>query len=701
MSTNDTMNGGNNRRRRIERYGEAEGREPSMAPPTEKPGRERSRAAARHASPLEHGGEGFDDSRQVPQWQNAANLPEGYYIPNDGQPHQPNQPQQPNSGYQGWTPPPQPNAGQENPYVPLNGGNLYSPSAETPTWLKGNRGTPNGQPPYPYGMQQPYGQPQPYQNGSYQGTPYQTNPYPPVGVQQFQAQSYQPAPPPFGQHTGGFHPAVNQRKGLQRKDVMKLALLAAVIVLLVVSIVYAVRSANRNSEMRATVSRYDNLFVPGVYVDGIHLGGMTRQEALNAVQSQAQQRSNAWNVRLEIESDGSRQLVGMLTAADLGLTVDVTGALEEAWQQGHASADLNERKAEMDRLAKEPYYGATAKPSSGNTAVVDQFLANIASAAYYPATDAFIEKFDPAMTNPFTIRQETWGRMLDTAPIKEEILQMLAELRSGSILIKTTDVMPNITKADVEKKVARRGMAYTPISTTSTENRNKNIKRASELISGTVITPGSTFSFNGVVGKRSAANGFYEAIEYAYSEERLGYGGGICQVSSTIYIAAVRAGLEIVKREQHSDKVNYTEYGLDATVNLDGRVIDLVFKNNTSSNIYIVARVQRDPKIDSKHDIVRIDVYGEALPNGVTYDLVAKTVEVLPPPEEIEYVNDKNSEHVMYIDEMVQKRKASEGYKVESYRITKLDGVEIERTLLYVDTYHAKSAQMWVGVKER
>ncbi len=537
--------------------------------------------------------------------------------------------------------------------------------------------------------QQPYqGNQQGYQ-GSNQNWGWNGNDYAPQG--------YQPPVKPQGK--GGDN-SYGGRPPFGVKDLLKLLAAAVVIVVAVSLLISAGGQVSENFALRDAVTAYNDRYCEGVYVDGIHLGGMTREEAQQAVQANAQHRADAWNVRLEIENGGQRQLVGTIDSKMLGLNVDVTSALEEAWAMGHTGDDLSARKQQMDALLEDNYHASSAEPS-GNSTALDDYLKALAKDAYLPAADAKLTNFTPSATKPFTIQDETYGRMLDIEPIKAQISDMIADMQSGVIVLQPTIITPDVTRADLERQLTLRGRAYTVISSMSTENRDKNIIRACELMNGTVIPPGSTFSFNGVVGKRTAKNGFYTAIEYAYGQEREGYGGGVCQVSSTIYIAAVRAGMEIVKREQHSDKVNYTSYGLDATVNYDGKVIDFVFRNNTSSNIYVIAKVQRDPKVDRSHDIVIIDIYGEALPEGVTYDLVAETVEIIPPPVEIEYVTDTTGEYALYLDEMVEKRAASDGYVIESYRVTYVNGAESERHFMARDTYKPKNQQMWVGTSER
>lgn len=446
--------------------------------------------------------------------------------------------------------------------------------------------------------------------------------------------------------------------------------------------------------LRQYVNAYDQVYCQGVYVDGIHLGGMTQQQAYDAVAEKARQRSDAWSVRLTYQG----QLVVEITDDQLGMTVDVTTPLQQAWQCGH-TGDVHQRQEDMEKLLQEPYEGYTALPG-GDTSVVDYLLEEISRKVYRAPQDAAITEFDPQKSRPFTFQSEVNGQRLNTAPIKERIYQMVSTLESGEIEIVPDMIAPEVTVAQLQQLVALRATATTDISTRSEEGRNNNIRRAFQLISGYVLQPGATFSFNTVVGERTLENGFFEADEYAYNETVRGVGGGVCQASTTVYQAAVKAGMQIVKREPHSKEVGYCTYGMDATVYWSSnRRIDLSFKNTTEHPVYLVAAVQSDPA-NRKKLICKVSIYGESL-GSVTYGMETRTVQVLEPPSEPERRKDTSHTYVTYKDEEKQVSSAKEGYVVESYRVTYVDGVETERTLLYTDTYKARAAVVYVGTKSR
>ena len=116
------------------------------------------------------------------------------------------------------------------------------------------------------------------------------------------------------------------------------------------------------------------------------------------------------------------------------------------------------------------------------------------------------------------------------------------------------------------------------------ENRVHNIRLATEKINGIIIQPNEEFSFNDTVGERSVERGYKEATALFGREKIRAVGGGVCQISTTIYQAAKNANLEIVERHQHKRKIPYAEVGQDATVDFAAD-FDLTFKNNSENSI--------------------------------------------------------------------------------------------------------------------
>ena len=561
---------------------------------------------------------------------------------------------------------------------------------------------PNSQPGFQTSYQQTPAQPQ--QRPAYAGQAVQSQPV------YYQQPVYQPQQPSYGverqgkqqnyQHTTGYippkrpdPPMSNGGEPPQKRGNNWIVILVAAV--LVIAIGVGAYYYHQDAQLRSAVTAFDNVFCPGVFVDGIALEGMTAEEGVAAVTAQAQTRNDSWYVNLTYQG----QVVTTLTASQLGMTVDVADVMNQAWAQGH-TGDVYQRKDAMEQLLVTPFEGYTAMPG-GDTSVVDGVLNEIKNLVYRAPTDATLVSFDPDKTDPFTFQDAVEGRTLDIEPLKEKLYQMVSTMESGDVEIEPDTIAPTVTLEELKKKYTLRASVYTPISSKSSENRTNNIRRCFELISGYVLDSGSKFSFNTVVGKRTVANGFYEAIEYAYGTEVMGVGGGTCQASTTLYQAAVEAGLDIITREPHSKSVSYAAYGEDATVYWEGnRKIDLVFKNSTDSPLYFVASVQSDPS-NRKRLIAKVSIYGESLGDDVRYELQSQTVEILTAPEDPEYVKDTKQTYVTYTDEEYVARKAADGCKVESYRVKYVGDTAVERTLLFTDTYKAQSKLIYVGTKKR
>ena len=447
--------------------------------------------------------------------------------------------------------------------------------------------------------------------------------------------------------------------------------------------------------LRQTVAPYDNRFCENVWVDGVHLGGMTQDEARAAVARTASDRN--WTITLTWNGE----LYDTITPATTGVTYDTEAALYNAWQQGHVGTDA-ERAAAMEALQAEAYRGDSLSGEPDLTQV-EARVSLLADQLYVPPEDAYLKEFDALRTDPFVFEPEKPGTVLDTEALEAQISAMIHGSRSGSVELAgcVHEMPPTVTVASLRaEKYTLIGQGTTSISTTSTYERNQNIRRAFDLINGRVIKPGKQFSFNAIVGERTEKNGFFPAPEYVYGEHVEGIGGGVCQASSTIYLAAIRANLRINKRTQHSLEVNYTDKGKDATVYwYDRHKVDLAFTNSTEDDIYITAAVQSDPKRKNRWVCV-VNIYGRSLGEGITYDIVTEET-VIPAPEEPDIRRDKDAKYVKYKDEEYVLQEAADGTSVESWRVKYVNGVEESREHLFTDTYNAKQQIIYVGTRER
>ena len=198
---------------------------------------------------------------------------------------------------------------------------------------------------------------------------------------------------------------------------------------------------------------------------------------------------------------------------------------------------------------------------------------------YTKAKDATL---DPK--NNYAIVASTTGVSFDKKEAAAAI-EGLEEGESKSISLKLTTA--DITTQNLEKNLFKDRLGGYSTNVAGTAARINNVRLAGQHCNNTILLPGETFSYNEVVGQRTAARGFQEAGAYLNGKTVQELGGGICQVSSTLYCATVLSNLEIVHRENHMFESTYVPLGLDATVSWGGP--DYVFKNNTKYPIKVVA----------------------------------------------------------------------------------------------------------------
>lgn len=217
----------------------------------------------------------------------------------------------------------------------------------------------------------------------------------------------------------------------------------------------------------------------------------------------------------------------------------------------------------------------------------------------------------------------------------------------------------------------------------SNKNRGTNIELAAEAINGTVLQPGERFSFNGIVGPTTASKGYMLAGAYSAGELVQNYGGGICQVSSTIYNAVLRANLEIVERYNHSSVVSYVDPGLDATISYGSR--DLKFRNPRKYAVKINAR--------ATNGILEVEVYGIFEEKEYDIELTSETTDIIIC--NTKYIYDSS---LAEGQEVIQTGGAN-GAKSISYKIIKQNGRVISKTELTRDSYNPMTKVVRTGSK--
>lgn len=297
---------------------------------------------------------------------------------------------------------------------------------------------------------------------------------------------------------------------------------------------------------------------------------------------------------------------------------------------------------------------------------------------------------NPNSEKVFFITKQIEGRIVDKNQLLNDIIEKYQSKKPLTIQVKTITLTPEIKQEDFEKFSHKRGDFSTSISSSSAD-RKHNVKNALVRLNKQEIYPNQVFSFNKIIGKRTKENGYRKAKIIMDNEFVNGIGGGVCQVSSTLYNTALLAGLEIVEANKHSKQVGYVKYGFDAMVNFG--TSDLKFRNNTQEKLTIITNYS-----DST---ARIRIFGESM-HGISYKLENQIISSTPAKEEVLIdTSGKYKEKVVFEDEYFYLKKPTNGMEIKSYRKKMKDGECLSIELLRFDKFKVQDAIKVVGAKKR
>ncbi len=475
----------------------------------------------------------------------------------------------------------------------------------------------------------------------------------------------------------------------RRAQLRKAAAVLAGSALVLALVVAGVMGGTRLLDIKQTLDRGDGVFYPNIFVNNIPLEGRTLDEAAAIVTQQVKAQIASFSITLRT-TDGSGRSWN-ITGDDLRMQYDVADQLDQLWAIGHTGS-ASSRYEQVKALEGEAVMRYTTL--SYDLSSVNQILTQIKQEVDRAPVSA-TRVSDDTQWPPFSYTDDVPGQELDISGLNERICAMVDTLQSGTVDLSPTTVEAPVTRAYLESQIVQLSTYETAIGATSDPGRFINIEVGTKKFDKLIIKSGESVSFNKVADKRTYANGYADAPELAYGDYRTGVGGGICQVSSTLYNAVVGAGLQVTTRYQHSLASNYVPLGLDATVQDDR--LDFVFKNTTNADIYISTEYYKK----KGYWYTKFTIHGRPDPNGYSYKLDSQVVEEIPVPEPT-YIPDKEAQYVVYDDETKQVSNGHKGYVVDVYLVTMdAKGLEVSREKKYTDTYKATTPKVYVGVTPR
>lgn len=277
--------------------------------------------------------------------------------------------------------------------------------------------------------------------------------------------------------------------------------------------------------------------------------------------------------------------------------------------------------------------------------------------------------------NNTVIIPHTIGRQIDKAQLFS-VIKEHEKTYDTDLLLPVTFIQPKIKTYDINNMLFRDVLAAstTKFSTSTQNNYNRgiNIKVAASKINGIILGPGEEFSFNKVVGPRTVENGYQVAKEYFRGKIIDGIGGGVCQVSTTLYNAVLFSDLETVFRKNHMFTVGYVPLGRDAAVSYND--LDFKFKNNSNWPIKIESTVSKNNRITFK-------IFGTNEQSEKSIEISHVQISTKPAP--VKYVNDPSLEE----GKTVVFQEGMSGYVIDTFKIVKIGDSIVSKTKLHRSTY--------------
>lgn len=421
--------------------------------------------------------------------------------------------------------------------------------------------------------------------------------------------------------------------------------------------------------MKAKAEKPDTI-ADGVYIGSIHVGGMTAEEAAAALDDYIAAAEQA----VITFSAGERSVE--VTGAQLGLHILDVNVVQEAMDVGKVGSLIKRYKDKKDLEQGEKVIPLTL---------------NVDNATVTTLLEEEVDNLNQDAVNNGLVREDGKFRFIEGAQgiavnIENSVSIIVESLNNGW---DGTDIEMELAAEIVEPKGSREELSkiqdllgtYNTNYNDSSQNRCTNISIAAGLIDGTVLYPGEEFSVAAAIGPLDASRGYELAGAYENGQTVQSYGGGVCQVSTTLYNAVILAELEITERFNHSMIVTYVKPSMDAAIAGDYK--DLKFVNNRETPIYL------EGYTSGKN--VYFNIYGEetrAEGRKVTYE--SEVVSQEDPPTQfvatadpVGHISVAQSKHV--------------GYVARLWKVVTVDGAEESQEIFNKSTYKSSPKIVNVG----
>lgn len=414
---------------------------------------------------------------------------------------------------------------------------------------------------------------------------------------------------------------------------------------------------------------FEGRIYPGIAIAGTSVAGMTRSEAI-AVAAAAADAVVTKQISLEIGSGAES-----FTYGELGVRAFPDEAVDAAYAEVRTGPLWTRFIRRLELLGRPLDIPVRF---SHDDRVVHRTLKVLAAGFSATPVDAAVSIADG---QPVVTRESREGRVLDVGSTAGRVI---AALQAGESRVAAVVQIEAPAFSTGQAREIRSLLATYSTRVGGTVNRVHNVGLAASYIRGTILAPGATFSYNKTVGPRTGARGFREAPVLVDNELVPGDGGGVCQVSSTLFNVALLSDMQIVARTNHMRPVAYLPIGRDATVTYGG--LDLQFKNTTGHYLMIWASL-----VGRR---LTFTAYGTPDSDKAVSIWVSER-SVIPAPAHTVTKKDP------LLDEgKTVIREALPGYRVQTYRIVRVEGEVVKRELVASSYYNPVPRTIKIGTKK-
>lgn len=402
----------------------------------------------------------------------------------------------------------------------------------------------------------------------------------------------------------------------------------------------------------------DSVIYDGVSIGPVQVGGMTVEQARTAVEEYVQGIFDT-KITLQLENVDEKKNETTVTAGDMGFFWANPEVIEEVAQLGGSGNIICRYKAKKDVENSDTNFEIQF---SINEEKLQQLLKTNSAILTVDAINATIKKEG----GKFVCIDEVDGKTVDLEKAQQKLLDFLAnewDYKETKISLETQVLKAAVTREICEKVGSEPIGSYTTSFTSSGSARCANIENAVKLMTGTVLMPGEQFSCLKYMVPFTAANGYYMAGSYVGGKTVDSYGGGVCQVSTTLYNAVLLAELEVIERDNHGLTVSYVPLAADAAI-AESSNMDLIFENNTDAPVYIEGYVY--------NKTLTFNIYGhETRPANRTIKYVSEVLEELAPGADV-----ITYDASLPAGTQVVTSSSRRGYRAELYKYVYIDGVQ-------------------------